>query len=132
MTPAERLLRAIFGDDIRVDLKPSFSSYGDIKVMLELVHPLATVDMLGFLPTWLDPADPRGAVDQFDEHYKRYGGWHDVPGWELRADRLSYPGDPDRPLIAKMRLRDETVMFFQGAWTAVVQPDGSYRVARLD
>lgn len=117
----------------------SFSPYGDILLPLELVHPQATPEMLGYLPCWLDPADPLCAVEQFDRHYRRFGGWREVPGWQMIGEGrtcylqcVTYPSDPIRPLLAKMQLRDETVLFFHGAYTAVQQADGSLSIARMD
>lgn len=103
-----------------------------IRVTIELVHPRATVEMLGYLPFFLDPADPRPAREQFDDHYGRYGGWSPMNGWVLRDIDIIYPGDPPRPILAKCKLRDETILFCGGAWTVIVQPDGQYEVARMD
>lgn len=117
----------------------SFSPFGDLLLPVELVHPQANVAMLGHLPCWLDPADASCAVQQFDEHYRRFGGWREVIGWAMigkgqdcRLKAVAYPSDPERPLLAKMQLRDETVLFFTGGYTAVQQPDGSLSIARMD
>lgn len=117
----------------------SFSPFGDVLLPLELVHPKANVEMLGHLPCWLDPADPAPAVEQFDRHYRRFGGWRELGGWlmigegqDCRLKPAAYPDDPERPLLAKMKLRDETVLFFHGAYTAVQQVDGKLVIARMD
>ena len=92
-------------------------------------------EMLGTIPAMLSTADPAGAVDQIDQAYCDIGGgWRDTRGFELDAERgtLTYPGDPARQLIARATLRDEQVLFFNGAWIAVVQLDGSFRTARID
>jgi hypothetical protein len=119
--------------------RPSFSPFGDIKAPLELVHPQANVEMLGYLPCWLDPTEPAGAVEQFDRHYRKFGGWRESTGWAMigegqqcRLKPVAYPTDPERPLLAKMQLRDETVLFFHGGYTGVQRPDGSLSIARLD
>lgn len=120
-------------------MKPSFSPFGDLKAPLQLVHPKANVEMLGHLPCWLDPADPRPAREQLDAHYRKYGGWRPSPEGRWRVgeggaflEPLDYPSDPIRPLLATMKLRDEEVRFYHGAWTMIVQPDGSYEIARMD
>jgi hypothetical protein len=93
-------------------------------------------DLVGVIPDFLDDADPRDAVSQIDANY--LGGWLDGPKGlrVLDADnaraRISYPGDPDLPAIALWILRRERVILFVTSWVAVVQPDGSFRAARID
>lgn len=92
-------------------------------------------DMLGTIPDMLSADDPAGAVEQIDQAYKDAGGgWRDTAGFTLDAERgtLSYPGDLPRLLLASATLRDERILFFNGAWIVVVQPDGSFRAARID
>ena len=92
-------------------------------------------DMLGTIPAMLSADDPAGAVEQIDRAYKDIGGgWSDVAGFalDLRLRTLTYPGDPARLLLAEAKLRAERILFFNGAWIAVAQPDGSFRVARID
>lgn len=92
-------------------------------------------EMLGTIPDMLCPSIPVSAVEQIDAAYRDIGGgWRDTPGLQLNieAGTLTYPDDPPRQLIAQGKLRDERILFFDGAWIAVVQPDESYRVARID
>ena len=92
-------------------------------------------ELLGTIPHMLSADDPAGAVEQIDAAYKDIGGgWTDVSGHTLDIEQgeLRYPGDPPRVLIASAKLRDEQVLFFNGAWLAVVQPDGTFRTARID
>lgn len=94
-------------------------------------HPQMTMDHLGYIPGFLDDADPRGAVEQINTSY--ISGWSDFKGFKMLPNRdLKYPGDPPTRLLAEAKLRDETLLFYDSAWMAVVQPDGSFRVARLD
>lgn len=91
-------------------------------------------EMLGTIPEMLDECDPAGAVEQLDAAYRDIGGgWRDTKGFKLDpvAGTLKFPGDPARQLIADAMLREERVMFFDGAWIAVVQQDGSFRAARI-
>lgn len=94
---------------------------------------------IGLIPTFLSPSDKRSAVEQFDERYAHGGGWRDFEGFILERPTedkatwfLQYPDDPPMALAAHTRLGDETVLVFEYAWVAVVQPDGSYRIARMD
>ena len=90
--------------------------------------------LIGPLPSFLDPKDPRPAREQFDANY-RFGGWQPIKGFtcDWKNDgTIHYPGDPPLKPIAGMRLRKEAVMFYDYALVAVVQPDGTYEIARLD
>ena len=94
-------------------------------------------DLLGSIPDMLSEDDPAGAVDQIDRAYKATGGgWTETHGHRLDVVMgnltLTYPGDRPRELIADATLHDECVLFFNGAWIVVVQPDLSYRVALID
>jgi hypothetical protein len=97
-----------------------------------LKHPQARFDMLGFLPDMLNERDPRPAREQLDHNYRHGGGWHPFQGHRMTADSLVYPGDPPMPLLAEARLRDEIIRFYSCSWVAIVQPDGSYEVCRMD
>lgn len=96
-----------------------------------------TMGMLGFIPSFLSDADPRPAKEQFNENYAHGGGWSPWSvEWSLDAKRLPpelrYPGDPVYRAVAETRLRDERIIVFQHAIVAIVQPDGTFEVARLD
>jgi hypothetical protein len=95
-------------------------------------HPMATLDMLGYIPQFLDENDPRSAREQFDAHYGHGGGWRPFKGHVMQPNGLKYPGDPLTLLLAETKLRDEIIKFYQHAWVAIVQPDGSYEIARMD
>lgn len=100
-------------------------------VVWKLLHPNATPDMLGFIPGFLSDTDPRPAREQFQSNY--VGGWQPFPGFTMRPNGdLSYPGDPPTKLLAEAKLRDETIRFYQHAWVAVIQPDGSFEISRMD
>ena len=97
-----------------------------------LCHPKATVEMLGFLPSFLSEDDPRPAREQFDERYKFGGGWDPFPGFKLTENGLEYPEDPPQKLLAETRLRDEIIRLYDCSWVAIIQPDGSYEISRMD
>ena len=86
----------------------------------------------GYIPTFLDEADPRPAQEQFDERY--VSGWHPLPGWQFDARRKSiqYPDDPVLVPLAVMRLRNQKIYVYRSAWVAIVDADGAYEVARMD
>lgn len=103
-----------------------------------------TEDHLGFIPEFLDPADPRGAVEQIDANYQHGGGWRDMRvgegGWKLMlgADVLKYPGDAPLHAYAQATLPAsalrgvEVIRIYESAFVAVIQADHSFRVARID
>lgn len=96
-------------------------------------HPKMTVDVLGNIPSFLNEEDPRPAWEQFDEAYKLNGGWRPFKGFIMRPDgNMSYPGDRPTRLLAETKLRNETVRFYEHSWIAVIQPNGSYEVVRMD
>ena len=92
----------------------------------------------GFLPAFLSENSADDAVTQLNRNYAHGGGWQDFHGFTLHnkdkvgGSTLSYKGDPDMREISRGVLRDETVILYQCEWVAVVQKDGSYRVARMD
>jgi len=117
----------------------------------------SNMERCGFLPEFLSPLDPRGAVDQLHANYAHGGGWSDfngftLHGWEAGKDdrklpqnhagdsrtrfHLTYPGEfglTETYLeVGRGFLRSETISLFEGEWVAVIQPDGSFRVSRMD
>lgn len=94
-------------------------------------HPQATYDHLGYIPNFLDEADERSAEKQFDEKY--CGGWNPMKGFRMLDNGdMQYPGDPPTRLLWQTVLHDQKVRVYESAWVAVVEPDGSFAVARLD
>ncbi len=97
-----------------------------------LKHPRATLDMLGYIPGFLSQDDPRPAREQLDSAYRTGGGWQPFKGFTITPRGLQYPGDPPMALIAETTLRDEVVRFYQCSWVAIIQPDGTYEISRMD
>jgi hypothetical protein len=90
-------------------------------------------DALGYLPHMISEWDPRSAREQLDDAYRHGGGWVPIHGHTLAADyTLQYPGDPPIEPFAIAKLRGETILVYRGSWVAVVQPDGSFEVCRMD
>lgn len=96
------------------------------------------MQVAGSLPQFFDETDKRGAVAQAHSNYAHGGGWQDFQGFTLKgafkegAAQLNYPDDPPTREISRAKLRDELVIMFEHAWVAVVQLDGTFRVARMD
>jgi hypothetical protein len=100
--------------------------------------PRVSPESLGFIPSFLSREDEAGAQAQLHRNYI-YGGFQSFPGFtlvRLGSDPLSwilaYPEDPPVRALAYTRLREETIILFQYSWVAVVQPDFSFTVARMD
>ena len=93
-------------------------------------------DAVGLLPTFLSTDDERGACEQFAANY--CGGWHDSKvgkGGFTMADSgrlLLYPGDPPIHALAMTTLRKEVIVVYEHAYVAIIQENGTFRVARLD
>jgi len=91
-------------------------------------------DDWGLIISFLDTDDPRSAVEQFDTHY----GWHKFEGFTMDIDtkEITYGegDDTDPPLkpISKMMFRNELIILYDHAWVAVMQPDLSWQMARMD
>lgn len=98
-----------------------------------LIHPRATLDHLGLLPEFWSEDAPGSAKLQAHVNYAHGGGWHPFNGFKmLTSGRIQYPGDAPLELIAEAKLREETIRIYDGAWVAIVQPDGSFEVSRMD
>jgi hypothetical protein len=101
----------------------------------ELLHPNMTPEHLGFIPFWIREDDPDPAWKQIDKNYGHGGGWrHGNMNFRMRykSHALHYPGDPDLYPLAQAKLRDELIVFYDHAIVAIIQPDRSFEVARID
>lgn len=90
------------------------------------------INGVGFLPTFLDLDDPRPAREQFHENYAHGGGWRHMKGFVRKGVVLHYAGDPPFHPIAVMLFRDEQVFIYRHGFVAIVQPDESFTVSRMD
>ena len=102
-------------------------------------HPRASTEHLGFIPSFIKETDPRPAAEQFADHYAFGGGWMPFKGFTMLPNGNMQYGDPseedaDPPtlLLWESFLRDETIRVYDSAWVAIVQPDGSFSVSRMD
>jgi hypothetical protein len=101
---------------------------------ITLLHPDVTPEHLGFIPTFLDAADPRPMREQFNERY--CSGWHSAPSKLTLLDgrTLHYPGDPPLEPLARIELsgHKEFAYFYDYSMVAIIQPDGSFEACRMD
>lgn len=98
-------------------------------------HPLATQEMLGYIPMFLDDNDKRPAKEQINDNYRHGGGWRSLDGLTMHPDKLVDPNDGnpfDFVLLWESELNDEILRFYNGSMLAVIQPDGSFEVTRID
>lgn len=96
-----------------------------------MLHEKMTPEHLGFIPSFLDEADPRPVKEQIAAKY--VGGWHPFSGFRLLSGgSLKYPGDPPTKCLAMTKLRDEVVYFYEHDWLRVEQRDGTWEVSRVD
>jgi hypothetical protein len=97
------------------------------------VHDHARPYQLGQLPAWLDDEDPAPAREQLDRNYKHGGGWQPFMGFTLQPnDTIAYPFDPSLRPLWRARLRDETILLYPHDWVAIVQPDRTFEICRMD
>lgn len=100
-------------------------------------------ERLGAIPTFFWESDLRPAKEQIAERYAHGGGYSICSGeWEISVPTtfsavLTYllPGDEADERFREWgrgALRDETIIVFDAAFTAIVQPDGSFDVIRMD
>jgi hypothetical protein len=102
-------------------------------VKIELL-PGGHLEMLGYIPDFLDEHDPDSAKEQIHKNYGHGGGWNKFEGFRYNPenDTLNYPEDPPLKPIAEILLHDERILIYPHAWVNIVQPDGSNEVARID
>lgn len=99
-----------------------------------LLHPRASHEMLGMIPSFLSKENKAPAREQLDKAYQHGGGWQPLAGWRYfpALQEIKYPGDKPLLPIAKANLREETILIYPHSWVCIVQSDGSFEVARMD
>ena len=92
-----------------------------------------TLEDLGRIPGMLDVSNPAPARDQFNANYQHGGGWRPRDKFTLGDDdSLGYPGDEPLHPLAEITFRDERVLIYESNFVAVIQPDRSFEVCRMD
>ena len=99
-----------------------------------LIHPRVQPDDLGLLTGMLSEVDERPAREQLHENYQHGGGWRPMEGFKLdrRHLLLTYPEDPPYRPLACCQLRNELIVVYPYSWVAIIQPDHSFEVCRMD
>ena len=93
------------------------------------------LDLIGFIPSFLNERDQRPAKEQINANYAHGGGWNGFEGFSIVSDdpmTIVYPGDPELQAIARMTLHNETIYIFPDAWVMIMQEDGTWEIARID
>ena len=102
-------------------------------ISFTFTNPEITYEHLGMIPSFIEHSDPRPAADQIHENYAHGGGWRPFTGFTMNQDgSISYPGERDLIVLAEAQFRDETLRYYEYSWFAIVQPDGSYEISRLN
>jgi hypothetical protein len=99
-----------------------------------ILDPRAQPEHVGMIPDFLSLLDPRKAAEQFNERYAHGGGWHHQPGYDMDPEWgvLKYPGDPPFSPLAAIPFREELILIYEAGIVAIVQPDKSFEVCRMD
>lgn len=99
----------------------------------KMLHPKMSIDHLGFIPCWFIEGDLRRAEQVIDDCYRHGGGFRQFKGFALRADNsIKYPGDPILKPLASAQYGDELLVFYDSAFLAIIQPDRSFQITRVD
>src|SRR5882724_11130740 len=114
----DRLPRA--GDETMIDVR--------------LLSPDVTLEDLGRIYGMLDLTNPAPARDQLNANYQHGGGWRPFDDKFTLGDddSLGYPDDEPLHPIAEIRLRAERIIIYESNFVAIVQPDRSFEVCRMD
>jgi hypothetical protein len=113
----------------------------DVQIIeVQLLRPNVTPEILGCIPDFLDLRDPRPAREQFNENYAHGGGWHPMKGWQLLKDNSIYytgslgesDNEPPYKPLAQTKFRNELIVIYDHAWVAIIQPDRTFEVSRMD
>lgn len=105
----------------------------ELALRWRLLHPKATYQHLGWLPSLVTVEDPRSAREQLDSNYAHGSGWRPFSGFVLMKNgNIRYSGDPPMQMIGETQIRDETVRLYEHAWVMILQKDGTFEVCRMD
>jgi predicted metal-dependent phosphoesterase TrpH len=101
-------------------------------------QPWFKFSITGHLPEIITDRDPAPVAEQIEKRYAHGGGFMPFNGFDLSFTDvpgkafLQYPGDPPYKELARIKIRDETVILFPHSWVCIVQLDGSFAVTRMD
>ena len=102
-----------------------------------MTHFTPNTPQIGIIPMFFDSQDPRPAREQLHTAYQHGGGVQPIQGFtyvegDLGMARLEFAGDPPMQELSRATLHEELIIVFEGAWLAIVQPDKTYIVTRVD
>lgn len=93
--------------------------------------------MWGLILSFLDEDDPRPAREQFNDRY--IAGWNKFEGFTMVDPKkrvIQYRGadgnDPPLAPLSDILFRKERLLIYDYGWVMIVQPNGSWEVARMD
>jgi hypothetical protein len=99
----------------------------------KMLHPQMTEVQLGLIQFWLDEDNSAPAKDQLHHNYSHGGGWNPFKGFRLdETNSLHYSSDPPLRPLAETMLRNEKIVFYDHSWVAIIQPDRTFEVCRMD
>lgn len=90
-------------------------------------------DLWGFLPSFLDPNNPKTTIEQLNDGQP--GGWCKFDGFTYDANThiLSYPGDPPMHMLDTMKFKNDIIELYPHSWVLVRNEDGTkWEAARCD
>lgn len=95
--------------------------------------PYLLEDAVGIIPFMLNEDDQRTAEQQLDAGYAHGGGFKGFNGFKLLDDNsIKYPGDSKHKPWAIAKFRDDLIVVYESAWVAVIHPDRSFTISRMD
>jgi hypothetical protein len=98
------------------------------------LHPGVHPETAGLLPGFFSELDPRPAREQIDSGYQHGGGWRPQKGFTFNPATftMQYPGDPLFKPLAWAFLREELLVIYEHEYLAIIQPDESFEIARVN
>lgn len=105
-----------------------------MSVLVYYMRPGYRPEDIGFVPYFFEAGDERHPAEQIAERYAHGGGWTPQEGFTIEEDGLRYKdGAKDRLLFSFMvHGHPQTLHLYECAWLAIVEPDGSFAVSRVD
>jgi hypothetical protein len=101
----------------------------------EFAHPSMSIeDIVGNIRYFASESHKDKLSEQFDKAYSFGGGWRPFPGFTMDKDdgTITYPEDPPFKPLAVSKFREQTVYVYNYGWVAIVEPDGSFEISRMD
>ena len=100
-------------------------------------------EVTGLLPEIIWQDDPRPAREQFNDRYAHGGGWNPMKGWLFKpgpdgeATLVFQSNDEEDDAeeyreMSRTTINSEILILFDCEFLAIVQPDGSFEVDRVD